>query len=55
MGIECCCSSELQRTFRITGQGVYLSGKNKPLSGAFVGKPNMRSLRGMKYENALVT
>lgn len=29
MGMEWCCSSELHRTFRITGRGVDLSGKGK--------------------------
>jgi len=30
MVIEWCCSKELHRTFRITDQGVYLSGEDNP-------------------------
>ena len=46
-------SMELCRTFRITDQGVCLSGKGKFVMNVLIGKPILRSLQGRKYESAL--
>ena len=37
------------------GQGVFFSGEDKTVKVESAGKPIARSLRGAKYENALVT